>query len=113
MFMSNRDREIIKKMLSEILILEDLVKDMNLESFLDEEKTKRACCMTLINIGELVKNLTDDFKECFEFIPWKSISGMRDITAHKYQTLKMGNVWITIEKDIPQLKAELNRIFLD
>ena len=69
--------------------------------------------MTLINIGELVKNLTDEFKENFDFVPWKSIAGMRDVAAHKYQTLKMGDVWITIEKDIPKLKVELNRIYPD
>ncbi len=108
--MSNRDRQIIKKLILEIDILEDLIEGLNLASFLEDERTKRACSMTLINIGELVKNLTDEFKESFDFIPWKSIAGMRDITAHKYQTLKMGDVWITIEKDIPQLKVELNRI---
>ena len=111
--MSNRDHQITMKILSEINVLEELVKELNLESFLDDEKTKWACCMTLINIGELVKNLTDEFKENFDFVPWKSIAGMRDVAAHKYQTLKMGDVWITIEKDIPKLKVELNRIYPD
>ena len=66
--------------------------------------------MTLINIGELVKNLTDDFKLNFNNIPWRGIAGMRDITAHKYQTLKMGDVWVTLEKEIPFLKSELIKI---
>ena len=38
---------------------------------------------------------------------------MRDITAHKYQTLRMGDVWATIENEIPYLKVELNRIIED
>ena len=52
--MNNRDHQIIKKMLSEIAVIEDLIRGVDLEGFQDE-KTKRACCMTLINIGELVK----------------------------------------------------------
>ena len=32
---------------------------------------------------------------------------MRDITVHKYQTLKMGDVWVTLENDIPNLKLNL------
>jgi len=40
----------------------------------------------------------------------KAIAGMRDITAHKYQTLKMGDVWITLEDDIPKLKTLLNEV---
>lgn len=39
-------------------------------NFLADEKTKRANCMTLINIGELVKNLTDEFKLNFNNIPF-------------------------------------------
>ncbi len=35
---------------------------------------------------------------------------MRDITAHKYQTLKMGDVWVTLEGDIPNLKMQLNNV---
>ncbi|SHJ83836.1 Protein of unknown function DUF86 [Anaerobranca californiensis DSM 14826] len=66
--------------------------------------------MTLINIGELVKNLTDDFKKKFNHVPWRAIAGMRDITAHKYQTLKMGNVWVTLQEDIPLLKENLLNI---
>jgi uncharacterized protein with HEPN domain len=69
--------------------------------------------MTLINIGELVKNLTDEFIKNFNYIPWKAIAGMRNITVHKYQTLKMGDVWATIENEIPYLKVELNRIIMD
>lgn len=39
--------------------------------------------------------------------------GMRDITAHKYQTLKMGDIWFTINNDISKLKEELNEILKD
>ena len=83
---------------------------IDLQSFLSDERTKRATCMTLINIGELVKNLTDEFKSSFKNIPWRGIAGMRDVTAHKYQTLKMGDVWFTLEKEIPFLKSELTII---
>lgn len=43
-------------------------------------------------------------------ISWKSIAGMRDVTAHKYQTLRMGDVWVTIQNEIPHLKEQLNEI---
>jgi len=111
--MNNRDYQIIKKILSEIEIIEELIEGFGIEKFKEDEKTKRACCMTLINIGELVKNLTDEFRETFNHIPWRGISGMRDITAHKYQTLKMGDIWITLEKEIPSLKIELTKILMN
>ncbi|WP_341426357.1 DUF86 domain-containing protein [Anaerobranca californiensis] len=87
-----------------------MISDCDNLSFLEDERTKRVSCMTLINIGELVKNLTDDFKKKFNHVPWRAIAGMRDITAHKYQTLKMGNVWVTLQEDIPLLKENLLNI---
>lgn len=110
MFMNNRDFQIVKKILLEIEIIEELIEGFEIKKFLEDEKTKRAVCMTLINMGELAKNLTEDFKSNYSYIPWRGIAGMRDITAHKYQTLKMGDVWVTVEKDIPKLKEQLNNI---
>ncbi len=54
--MNNRDRQILDKILKEIDVATDMVNGVSENSFLDDEKLKRAVCMTLINIGELVKN---------------------------------------------------------
>lgn len=105
--MSSRDIQIIYRILYEIEIIEKLIKGFDEHSFLSDERTKRAVCMTLINIGELVKNLTDQFKSANNDIPWRTIAGLRDVTAHKYQTLKMGDVWHTVWYDIPQLKISI------
>lgn len=105
--MNNRDKQVIKKILSEIEVIEQLTTGIDVTDFIADERTKRAVCMTLINIGELVKNLSDDFKAASTSVPWKSIAGMRDITAHKYQTLKMGDVWFTVKNDMPVLKSQL------
>ena len=105
--MNTRDYQIINKILQEINVLEDLIKGFDLEKFIKDERTKRAACMTLINIGELTKNLTEDFKCTNSSVPWKAIAGMRDVTAHKYQTLKMGDVWITLVDDMPNVKIQL------
>ncbi len=51
--------------------------------------------MTVINIGELVKNITDETRKKYTKIPWKAIAGIRDIAAHKYQTLRMEDVYYT------------------
>jgi uncharacterized protein with HEPN domain len=67
--------------------------------------------MTLINIGELVKNLTSELKSQHAEIPWRAISGMRDVTAHKYQTLRMEDVWLTVKEDIPLFKSKVLDIF--
>ena len=109
--MSNHDKQILIKILKEIEIITFLTNDINdCENFINDEKTKRAVCMTLINIGELVKSLSDEIKTEHKSIPWRAISGMRDIAAHKYQTIRMEDVWTTITNDIPILYKEISII---
>lgn len=105
--MNSRDRQICEKILSEITVANELLKDVPLEHFLSDERTARAVCMTLINIGELVKNLTPELKDAHREIPWRAISGMRDITAHKYQTLRKEDVYSTCVDDIPIFQQQL------
>lgn len=108
--MNNRDEIILKKVLDEINVIEEIISGYDQSSFLESEKTKRAACMTLINIGELVKSITDQFRKQYSGVPWREISGMRDIAAHKYQTLKMERVWNTVKKDIPLLKTQIEKM---
>ena len=99
--MNNRDRTVVGKVLDEIAIAESLMQNEDLASFLEDEKLKRAVCMTVINIGELVKNLTESFRLIHAQVPWKAIAGFRDIAAHKYQTLRMEDVYATVSDDFP------------
>lgn len=105
--MNLRDSQICGKILSEIAILKELLKDSTSDEFFADERTYRAVCMTLINIGELVKNITPELKSAHTEIPWKAIAGMRDITAHKYQTLRKEDVYRTCIEDIPEFEKQL------
>lgn len=111
--MNSRDRQICDKILSEISIVGDLLNGISPKDFLCDERTVRATCMTLINIGELVKNLTPELKEAHRNIPWRAISGMRDITAHKYQTLHKEDVFQTCTEDIPVFKQQIENLLAE
>ena len=108
--MEHRDAVIPQKVLSEINIAQDMVGDKSLAEFISSEILKRAVCMTVINIGELVKNLSDDCRQDHCEIPWKAIAGFRDIAAHKYQTLKMEDVYETVTSDFPALHDKIKQI---
>lgn len=108
--MQHRDKIILQKILSEIDIAFDMLGDCDELSFVNDEKLKRAVGMTVINIGELVKNVSDDLRSENKEVPWKAIAGMRDIAAHKYQTLRMEDVYNTVRMDFPDLKILLSAI---
>lgn len=108
--MQHRDKVIINKVISEINIGCDMLGKAALEEFLVDEKLKRAVSMTVINIGELVKNISDATRKEYQQIPWKAVAGMRDIAAHKYQTLRMEDVYHTVCADFPILIEQLNEL---
>lgn len=108
--MSRRDKIVLQKVVSEINIANEMLGDVQLSEFLNNEMLKRAISMTIINIGELIKNVTDDTRNAYPEIPWKAIAGMRDLTAHKYQTLRMEDVYTTAKVDFPALRQELERV---
>ena len=100
----------MKKVLDESSIAQEMVGDQSLEQFLKSEMLMRAIGMTVINIGELVKNLSENCRRTYPLVPWKAVAGFRDIAAHKYQTLRMEDVYETVQADFPALKAQLEEI---
>ena len=84
--------------------------DVSAEEFLDNEKTKRAVGMTAINIGELTKHLTTEFREENPQVEWKNAARFRDIVAHKYETLNISDVYETVTKDFPEMKSQIKKI---
>lgn len=108
--MEHRDHIILQKVLSEIEISQKMMAGCTPETFQQNEMLMRAVAMTVINIGELVKNLTDETRLTYGHIPWKAIAGFRDIAAHKYQTLRMEDVYETVVSDFPILKSQIEEI---
>lgn len=82
----------------------------DLETFLTNEMLKRALGMTAINVGELVKVVTDELRNKYKEFPWKAVAEMRDITAHRYQTLRMEDVYMTVHEEYPVLMQQLQNI---
>ena len=108
--MQRRDYITIKKIIKEMNIGISLLGAMEIEAFLEDEMAKRALSMTCINVGELVKVITDDTRNCYRDFPWKAVAGMRDVTAHRYQTLRMEDVYNTVHEEYPELVKKLCNI---
>ncbi len=85
------------------LDIKQFIEGVDYNEFIENKLIKKAVCMSLLNIGELVKTLPNDFCEAHPQLPWKRIAGMRDIVAHKYKQLDMDAVWIVANERIPEI----------
>ena len=64
-----------------------------------------AVAMSLLQIGELTKNFSDEFIEATkEQIPWKEIRGLRNIVAHGYDSLDKETIWTVANNEVSELK---------
>lgn len=111
--MQHRDIIALKKIICEADFVIEMCLSIERAEFIEDEILKRAAAMSVINIGELVKNLTPEFRNKYDKVPWKAISGFRDIAAHKYGTLDMDIVYNTVKIDIPYLKNSIEEILSD
>lgn len=92
----------IQRYCQEITVMVDRFGD-SLENFKGDSAYRHACSMCIIQIGELTTNLTDEFKQKHNGVPWKSIKFLRNLVAHNYDRMSITQIWNTIKQDIPNL----------
>jgi len=110
--MKSKDRIIIQKIIGYIDDVENYIEGVEAKDFLDDKKTITACAFTVSQIGELVKEITDDTIDKYTNIPWNSIKGMRNRIVHDYENVDLSVLWGTIKESLPSLKEELKDIIL-
>jgi uncharacterized protein with HEPN domain len=100
----NRNVSLLNHILEDINDIQEYITGLSYVEFVNNTLIRKAACMSLINIGELTKALSTDFKNNNKQIAWKDITGLRDITAHKYHSLNLDIIWAVLVNDIPVLK---------
>ena len=107
----NRDINLfIDDILQNIKDIESFSKGLTKDKFQNNKLKQNAIIRSLEIIGEAVKNIPDSFRDKHPEIPWRKIAGFRDILSHAYFGVSMDRVWNIIEKDLPDLKKEIEKI---
>lgn len=110
--MKSRDRIVIQKIITYIDDVEEYIDGLEAKDFLDDKKTITACAFTVSQIGELVKEITDETMAKYANIPWNSIKGMRNRIVHDYENIDLSVLWGTIKESLPELRDKLKDIIL-
>lgn len=71
-------------------------------SFTSTETTPAAVVLWLTQIGEMAKRLSVKTKDTHP-LPWRDITGFRDMAVHEYFELSLPDVYLTATRDIPEL----------
>lgn len=104
--MNTRDEIVLKKIIQYADEISETISRFNLtqDSFTDDFVARNAISMCILQIGELVGKLSEEFKAQNNAMPWREIKAMRNIAAHNYGEIDIDILWETATCDIPDLK---------
>lgn len=109
--MSGKDALVfIKHILDNIEKVETFSKGLTKEMLSKNELKQYAIVRSIEVIGEAVKNIPPSIKNKHSNVPWKNISGTRDILIHHYFGVDLNIVWDIIKKELPKLKQQVKKI---
>ena len=82
-------------------------------AFLQDELIQNWMVSQIATIGEACRALPEDFQACHTNVPWADIIAMRNILIHHYFGIDQEAVWTVVERDIPELKMNIQSILAD
>jgi uncharacterized protein with HEPN domain len=102
----NVDIQVIEKISNYCSIITQILDkhNRNYEEFKEDNEFYAAVSMFEMQIGELSKSLSPEFKEQTKIsIPWAGLRGMRNMYAHEYAKMNAEDIWNTAIELIPVL----------
>lgn len=79
------------------------------ESFYKTHLVQDAVIRNLQTMAESSQRLSDDFKAIESDIPWRQISGFRNILVHDYLGVDLDTIWSVVELELPNLEKVLSK----
>jgi uncharacterized protein with HEPN domain len=92
---------------------QDLVKGISLESLESDPVRLRAFERIMELVGESAKRLPEELRSKYPQVPWKQVSGMRDVISHAYEDLAYEILWDALHLHFPQLQETVAQMLLD
>ena len=80
------------------------------DEFMDSSLIQDAVIRNLQIMAESTQRLSDSLKEQHPEVPWRKIAGFRNILVHDYLGIDLDRIWEIVNKDMPQLKASVEKI---
>ena len=82
-------------------------------NFRQSQMIQDAVMRNLQTMAESSQRLSDGTKAAISDVPWRAISGFRNIIVHDYLGIDLDMVWQVVETDLPTLQIALQKFKAD
>ncbi len=106
----DRDRVCLLDILRSARAIRSYVEGVSRDEFLENPQLQDSVIRRIEIMGEASGRLSPVFRDAHSEIPWARIRGMRNRMIHGYDDIDMEIVWETVERDIPSLVPQLERL---
>lgn len=103
-------REYLNDMLEASQNARRFVDGITYEQFAADIEKVYAVTRALEIVGEAAKKVPAAVRRRYPEIPWRSVSGMRDILIHDYFGVDLKRVWQVLEDDLQTLESVVQRM---
>lgn len=93
-----------------IRYIEEYTKGIKEAEFYHDTKLQDAILRRLEIIGEAVKKIPQEMKDKYPGVPWREITGTRDILSHEYFRVNLERIWRTIQEDLLPFREKIEGI---
>lgn len=89
---------------------EGFLRGIGLVDFQKDEQKVLAAVRALEIIGEAARQIPRALRSRYSDIPWRKITGMRNIVIHEYFGVDTEVIWKTVREDLPPLRSAVARM---
>lgn len=100
----------IKDIMESIERIEEFVRGMNFDEFVQDDKTASAVVWKIEIIGEATKNVPKHIRHKYKDVPWRDMAKIRDKIIHFYFGVDYEIVWKVIKEKLPGIKPIIGKI---
>jgi uncharacterized protein with HEPN domain len=104
------DEVYLRHILDAITQIEGYTAGVSREDFFRNRLLQDAVVRQVEIIGEAARQVSEELQARYPQVLWREIIGMRNRIVHAYFDLDLEAVWDTVQEDLPQLKAQAQKI---